>query len=513
VTLDVAFLFPPLWYFAAVPADLSLAMGAARGSGLTAAAWDLSAGGTHELFGDLAGWKTMRSTGLTFDTARSAGAVLYRRARRISARIDARHTVRQLTYPDVDEGDVRALLGLCSTDRNPYFRVIRRGLDEALAREPRAVGVALVHPDQRLGAIALLQLLRWRGYRGTVFLFGNLEDVFCVADLGATPEHALLQLADALVVGDLGPALPGLVVGDFSAPNLVHRRGVTRRIASPPAAWPDPDFSFARAACHPFAAPIVDLRLGRGCSWGVCAFCGIAPHQAGYRADSVTRVVDSMNRATQQLGTTRFRLRDDLLRPDQLAALGKLAPSGVQWTARARFTADLDERQLTLAMAGGLSELWLGLESAVPRVRTAMKKGVPQRTVDRVLALTGRLGLRVRLLCMVGFPGETLAEAGATIDFLLVHQAILAGASLSCFQVTPGSPIRQRPEAFGIALAPDPVPVNMRLRARVPFERLEGPNQAAFDALYADGLCRLGPWMAEQTGPWPETAWTVATSS
>jgi hypothetical protein len=199
--------------------------------------------------------------------------------------------------------------------------------------------------------------------------------------------------------------------GHAEVPGLLAPRwGLAGRPAARPGedlrALPPLDPGLVCPDAYPFPAPVIDLRMSRGCPWNRCAFCAITAHQAGYRARPVPAVVRDIDGAHRALGASFFRFRDDLLTPRQLRELAGALPAlgfRPRWTARARFEANLTRDTLAAAAAAGLEELWLGLEAASPRVRDRMDKGVSQPVVERVLRDAAELGIRVRILCMVGY--------------------------------------------------------------------------------------------------------------
>lgn len=88
--------------------------------------------------------------------------------------------------------------------------------------------------------------------------------------------------------------------------------------------------------------------------------------------------------------------------------------------------------------------------------------------MTRVLDDCAAVGVRVRALCLLGYPGETVAEAAQTIDFLLAHQDRVAAASLSPFQLMRRSLLAQDPGRHGVRLLPDSLPRHARLRYALP---------------------------------------------
>jgi hypothetical protein len=386
-------------------------------------------------------------------------------------------------FPDVDSGNVRAALAVAlDPARNPALAFLRdRAVPAILAAPPELIGVALVHPDQIPHVLLLGRLLRGAGYDGALVVYGAHEDVVApedfADDLAAEPDHLLFDFFDGVIVGEAETpllALADAVAGGRAKAGLpgllAPRWGLTappRPVAEQVETLPPPDYSLVDRTIYPFPEPIVDLRLSRSCPWNRCTFCAITSHQAGYRARPTAAVARDLIDAEAHLGTTFFRFRDDLLTPAQLREMAEVVsglPFRPRWSARARFEAGLDRETLRAAAAAGLEELWLGLESASMRVRNLMVKGVAQRVVERILVDAAAAGIRVRALCMVGYPGETEAELRATVDFLRRHVAELAHVALTPFQLMRKSPLGRDPERHGLRVRPDAVPRAERIR-------------------------------------------------
>jgi len=329
------------------------------------------------------------------------------------------------------------------------------------------------------------------------------------ADLPGQPRHHLFHDFNGVIVGESESALVALATGSPDVPNWF----TPDRTDLPPRFNEDltgltPDFSFVQPAHHTTPQPVVDLRLGRGCPWGRCAFCAIQAHQVGYRAGPVERLIEAMELAHVQLGTRHFRIRDDLLTPQQLRQLGDgLAGRGFHWTARARFQSALTHSVLVSAAAGGLSELWLGLESAVARVRDSMDKGVTQAVILQNLKDAKDAAVPLRALCLVGFPGETLPEAHETIRFVAEHNAAFIGASLTGFMLTRRSPMAQQLDARGLGVLPDPVPRWQRLRHTLELEPEGHLGTAITQRLLHETTQAWRPLLQRLAGPSPTHDW------
>jgi hypothetical protein len=501
MAVDIALLFPPTWYFTAVPADLSHTAGSLVARGKDTWVWDGSAALRHALFGDLPGFAALRDPATYRDTARHRAAVdsFYARARELSIRFGCDLGPRHLRF-DVDESHIPSALARgADLFRNPALALLETTAERVLAQDPTVIAIALVHPDQRVHALTLAK--RLRPHHDRVVLYGCLEDVLAPSDFidGVGADHQLFDLFDAVVSGDADDALAAMCDADQPLSGLPNtatrdRPGRPPRVEQPlitPAAldWVDPTH-------HPTPAPVVDVRLGRGCPWGRCRFCAIQAHHPGYRAGTLARVIHSIRNA-RSIGSHHIRVRDDLLTPRQLGELGDaLVEEGldVRWTARARFSSGLTRSALQRARDGGLDELWMGLESAVPRVRALMDKGVEQPIIERVMADCADLGVRVRLLCLLGFPGETAEEARQTLAFARRHpeadvsftpymQVRTAPLSLDAPPTDPGVTARLQSRARIDAIVPtqpppwlDDVLSEMLPIARERADRIPGPG-------------------------------------
>lgn len=502
---DVALLFPPMWYYAAVPADLSCTAGSLAAAGLSWWAWNGSAAFTRFQFGEAVA--ALRQPGV-LGTPRHEGATAswYHQARTLGVQFGADVGPRHLRFPDLPAGQIfPALARGLDLFRNPALPLLGQIVDRVLADPPRVLAIAVVHPDQLVQALALTSLLRERGFQGVLVWFGTLEDVLAPTDFAPDllGDHGVYRWLDGVVLGDAGDALVALARGDATVPNLLRPGSATLPARHLDPLDTPPAFDFVQPADHPFPTPVVDLRLGRGCPWGRCRFCGIQAHHPTYRAGPIDAVVQGMLRAHDALGSTVFRVRDDLLTPVQLRRLGEatsVLPFRPRWSARARFSAGLTRAALQAAQAGGLEELSIGLESAVPRVRALMDKGVEQPIVERVIADCHALGIRLRLLCMVGYPGETEVEASATLAFLEANLGRIAGCSISPFTLVRSAPLAAdgpRPAALDRLDAVLPSPATS-LSAAV-LDGLRPRMLALAEALHPQGF-----------GPDPTHRWLAA---
>jgi hypothetical protein len=510
-----ALVFPPLWYYSSVPADLLYTGSYLVGRGVPVRCFDLNAGLFAELLRDDPGYQALRRPETYGDAA--AGRAATQEVLTALSRIADRHRVRfdflRLQFPDVDEAHVPCAreVGL-DASRNPALAYLRRMVPQILADSPRLLAVALGHPDQLTQILALGRLLRDARYDGCLVIFGSHEDVLTprdlVDDLCGMPRHLLFEDYDAVIIGEAEPALLALwdaLHGKREKQSLPNLIAPAWGLVAPPLPGSQdlrellpPDFSLFDGSLYSYPEPLVDLRVSRGCAWGRCTFCAITLHQEGYRTRPVSAVIADMEAAHRALGTRFFRLRDDLLTPKQLRELGRLVPQmsfQPRFSARARFEPNLSRDVLQAAAEAGLEELWLGLESASERVRNLMLKGAPQAVVERILIDASELGIAVRALCIIGHPGETAAEVRGTFSFLQRHIFRLSSFALTPFLLMPGTPLAKAPASHGLTLLPDPLPRHERLRSRL---RAAGPSLLSEDQRqdrFREGTELLAGWL------------------
>jgi radical SAM superfamily enzyme YgiQ (UPF0313 family) len=202
------------------------------------------------------------------------------------------------------------------------------------------------------------------------------------------------------------------------------------------------------------------LTVARGCYWKKCTFCDVTlDYIARYETATADLTVDRIEALVRETGQTGFHFVDEAAPP---AALGAIAETliarhvGITWWGNIRFEKSFTPELVGRLARSGCIAISGGLEVASDRLLTLMKKGVTVAQVARVARAFSDAGILVHAYLMYGFPTETEQE---TIDSLeRVRQLFAAGCIQSAFwhrfAATAHSPIGQRPELYGIRLAP-----------------------------------------------------------
>lgn len=179
----------------------------------------------------------------------------------------------------------------------------------------------------------------------------------------------------------------------------------------------------------------------RGCPWA-CTFCGAETSWGrGFRAQSVTRVVDDLEKAVARAPVKMVQIKDDTFttnkkRVVQICRAIRERDLRFVWSCDTRVDLLTDELLKEMRLAG-CQRLSLGVESGSQRVLDAIDKKI---TVDEIVestALAKRWGIKVRYYMMLGNRGDTVETFRETLAFLeraRPHEFIF-----SCLSFYPGT--------------------------------------------------------------------------
>jgi anaerobic magnesium-protoporphyrin IX monomethyl ester cyclase len=164
------------------------------------------------------------------------------------------------------------------------------------------------------------------------------------------------------------------------------------------------------------------LVTSRGCVFW-CDFCStVRMFGRGYRMRSAENVVDEMEMIHDKYDVTQFTFYDDAFSVDR-ARVVKICKElharklDLTWDCGTRV--DMVDRELmeTMRDAGCLG-VWLGVESGSEIILGAMNKGIKLDQTRRAYKIAHDVGLMTIANVVLGFPGETVQTARATVDFV-----------------------------------------------------------------------------------------------
>ena len=246
-------------------------------------------------------------------------------------------------------------------------------------------------------------------------LLRHLQPDFGIAGEGET---AFVRLLEAIERGD----------GDFgTVPNL-FRLVDGEVVATPPAPAfqvldtlqvPDRRLVDAR---HYARYGIDSVQTKRGCALH-CDYCTYPIIEGrSTRSRDPVRVVDEMFLSLERAPSIRhFFIVDSVfnLPPSHAKAVCRELIARrwqVPWSAYANPIA-FDQELADLMVAAGCAGVEIGADSGVDAVLDRMRKGFRSEAITRMHAVCQRAGLRDCYTFILGTPGESIADACATLDF------------------------------------------------------------------------------------------------
>jgi anaerobic magnesium-protoporphyrin IX monomethyl ester cyclase len=361
------------------------------------------------------------------------------------------------------------LLAARDPQTNPFYNLFRKGVIRDLQRErPALVGISVPTEGQFLAALTLAALIRDAGLKCHITMGGphismlreqvlrvpalfDLVDSFVVFE-GELP---LLRLVEAL---ESGSDLAGV-------PNLIYRQPGTKSdiratpVLSPGEVRPvlleqSPDFDGLSLGLYLVPEPVLPLISAHGCYYGRCAFCNVGyGNPFEFHPYPVERVIEQMHALQQKYGCRHIFFVDEAIpmRSMRLIAAALTAEnSQLNWTGAARLEKALTPQLLSDISSGGCRMLLFGLESAAEPNMLRMNKGTSKAEMSRVLRESAAAGIWNHAFFFFGFPGETIAEAQETVNFLYEHQESIHSASPGTFTLERYSPAHRDPQKYGV---------------------------------------------------------------
>jgi radical SAM superfamily enzyme YgiQ (UPF0313 family) len=194
--------------------------------------------------------------------------------------------------------------------------------------------------------------------------------------------------------------------------------------------------------------------FSRGCPFN-CHFCS-NQYKGATRVRSpewITKEIDYLKH--------EYRVQSLLLKDDQgihtnrkiacsmLEAIGK---ANILWRGQSRANG-IHPDTVRLAKETGCIEIAVAIESVSQRALDIMNKKIDLRKAKEYFKVLRQEGLDIKLLLILGLPGEPRNIAQQTIDF--IEEVQPSNVSLSILCPIPGSEIWNNPQRFGMKINPD----------------------------------------------------------
>lgn len=167
---------------------------------------------------------------------------------------------------------------------------------------------------------------------------------------------------------------------------------------------------------------VSSLLSARGCP-ARCSYCSpLGPRYLPYRCRSIKNIVIEI-KYLKSIGVNYLQFGDDTFTSSQ-SRLQKFRTElaykniNIKWLAYSR-VCDLHEPAIENMRESGCYKLFLGIESASPRILSLMNKKQDIDMIIKGVELCKQYGIKVQGLFMLGYPSETIDEMKNTIQFAL----------------------------------------------------------------------------------------------
>lgn len=358
--------------------------------------------------------------------------------------------------------------GVALIERPPplYHRFIDDHLlPDLLATAADAIGISITYPRQLYPSLVAcaaikrarpeLPIVLGGAYLTTVIeTFQQRPELqrwwdYCVRGEGET---ALFRLLEALAGRGTLDDVPNLVYhagGEVKRSARLHDEDIH--------ALETPDFCGLNIDRYLAPQPVFLLPVARGC-YMRCTFCSISYATQVYRCRTGSEIVEDIRNVQRQFGpgARNFNFSIDVMAPKHLTDMAQsIIDSGldIAWDAEIRFDRTLRSEIISLMKQAGCQHLRFGLESAVDRIRERMDKRITMDRVNEILDDCRRENIKASAMVIIGFPGETEAEARQTFQFLHDNNDRIRFFALNVYTVSRGSVVAARPSDFGVMLA------------------------------------------------------------
>ena len=370
--------------------------------------------------------------------------------------------------PPVPADSSRSLLDIVGDpQRNSFLDFFRQHVLPDIAREqPDIVGISIPTLDQMIAGMTLGHLIKEARLPCHVTI-GGPHISMLREQLPNVP--ALFRLFDSAVVFDGELALLRLVEaldgdGDLSkVPNLIYsEKGSVRSNPVKTEPHPNllPDFDGLPLGRYLVPSPVLPMLSAHGCYHGKCGFCNVGYGGPGtFSQLDADLVVEHMLALHEKHGARHIFFADEAITPRNLKRMSaRLADAGspVHWCGCVRFDAGLTRDLLERMAQGGCRMLLFGLETAAERTMKRMVKGTQLPVMSRILRDSTAVGIWNHTFFFFGFPGETMEEAQATVNFVYAHQDAIHSASPGAFLLERYSPVACAPKKYGVTIHEDP---------------------------------------------------------
>lgn len=272
--------------------------------------------------------------------------------------------------------------------------------------------------------------------------------------------------ADYLICGEDEVALPELVksIKDNSLLTLKRKGKIIDCMMGPIQENLDllPFYDFSDYDLNSYKFPDrLEMFISRGCPWH-CAFCIDWLTEKKYRSMSGKRLAEELQFQARKYRIKHFRFCDKTINGD-IAAMEEFCDSMLriykdnfpvmEWSGDAMIRPEMTRELIFKMYAAGCRGLGYGLESGSDKVLKDIGKKFSSALAGEVVRNTHEAGIFTSVNIMVGFPTETSADFGQTLDFIDKNKGFLDEIRLTFIgcRIYKQSILHNQPAKFNLA--------------------------------------------------------------
>lgn len=262
-------------------------------------------------------------------------------------------------------------------------------------------------------------------------------------------EEPLLKLVQAMGGEIPLTEVPGLIYADSEGKVQVNGFGPALSMNDIEA----PDFDGLDLDNYWSAELVLPILGSRDCYWKDCTFCDHYMQFAGFRSRKPDKIADDLQHLEHKYGARHFQFCDETMSPNygrRLANALLEREMDIRWYTLARLQKGFDPATAQLWRKSGCLFVLMGLESANAELAQKMVKGTDNRLTEEVFKNLHEADIFTFSYLIFGFPGETLATATETVQFVRKNQAHINSLTSAVFLLKKNSPMFRNYEAYGI---------------------------------------------------------------
>jgi radical SAM superfamily enzyme YgiQ (UPF0313 family) len=235
------------------------------------------------------------------------------------------------------------------------------------------------------------------------------------------------KIIDAYIRGEGETALVQLLKGNLSYPGI-NGTPPEQIVNIDSIPFPNYDDYELKTYTNKKGLEALPITGSRGCV-RKCTFCDIASMWPSYYYRSGKNIADEIKHQVEKYGVGAFRFTDSLINGSmkafremikELAAYRETLPETQKfiWDTHfiVRSKTQMPPEDFNTMKLAGAGTMLIGIESGSPAVRSHMKKGYSQADLDYTMEQLNRVGIKVRMLMIVGYPTETKKDFQQTIE-------------------------------------------------------------------------------------------------